>query len=150
MSHKLNEVIWKGKQLVSQCWLRAKPNEPFSVEALSQVSIDSNASVHHARKWDRSDHDSASPPIRAMYVCDPIVPLQSPDIAFAALGTRSVVIRKGGLSCFKSCLGTFCWGPTLNSCSRKLSRRSSHESSNAVKIGSFDDRAIKLGLANAR
>lgn len=39
---------------------------------------------------------------------------------------------------------------TLNSCSRKLNRRSSHDSSNAVKIGSFDDKAIKLGLANAR
>lgn len=39
---------------------------------------------------------------------------------------------------------------TLNSCSKKLKRRSSHESSKAVNIGSFDDNDIKLGLAKAR
>lgn len=39
---------------------------------------------------------------------------------------------------------------TLNSCSRKLNRLSSHDNSNAVKMGSFEDNAIKLGLANAR
>lgn len=39
---------------------------------------------------------------------------------------------------------------TLNSCSRKLSRLNSHDSSNAVNIGSFDDSEIRLGLANAR
>lgn len=38
---------------------------------------------------------------------------------------------------------------TLNSCSRKLRRLSSQESSNAVNIGSLDDNEIKLGLANA-
>ena len=39
---------------------------------------------------------------------------------------------------------------TLNSCSKKLKRRNSHESSKAVNIGSFDDSDIKLGLAKAR
>lgn len=39
---------------------------------------------------------------------------------------------------------------TLNSCSRKLSRRNSQDSSNAVNIGSFDESEIRLGLANAR
>lgn len=39
---------------------------------------------------------------------------------------------------------------TLNSCSKKLRRRSSHDSSNAVRMGSLDERAIKLGLASAR
>lgn len=39
---------------------------------------------------------------------------------------------------------------TLNSCSKKLNRLSSQDNSNAVNIGSFDDNAIKLGLANAR
>lgn len=37
----------------------------------------------------------------------------------------------------------------LNSCSAKNNRRSSHESSKAVKIGSFDDRAMREGLASA-
>lgn len=39
---------------------------------------------------------------------------------------------------------------TLNSCSKKLRRRNSQESSNAVSIGSFEESAIKLGLAKAR
>lgn len=39
---------------------------------------------------------------------------------------------------------------TLNSCSRKLRRRNSHDNSKAVNIGSFDDNDIKLGLAKAR
>ena len=39
---------------------------------------------------------------------------------------------------------------TLNSCSRKLNRLNSQLNSKAVNIGSFDDKAIKLGLANAR
>lgn len=39
---------------------------------------------------------------------------------------------------------------TLNSCSKKLKRRNSQDNSKAVNIGSFDDSAIKLGLANAR
>jgi len=39
---------------------------------------------------------------------------------------------------------------TLNSCSRKLKRLNSHDSSKAVKIGSLEDKAIKLGLARAR
>lgn len=38
---------------------------------------------------------------------------------------------------------------TLNSCSRKLKRRNSHDNSNAVNIGSLDDNDIKLGLAKA-
>jgi hypothetical protein len=38
---------------------------------------------------------------------------------------------------------------TLNSCSKKLSRRNSHDNSKAVKIGSLEDKAIKLGLARA-
>lgn len=39
---------------------------------------------------------------------------------------------------------------TLNSCSIKLSRLNSHDNSNAVRIGSFEDNATKLGLAKAR
>lgn len=39
---------------------------------------------------------------------------------------------------------------TLNSCSKKLKRRNSQDSSNAVKIGSFELSDIKLGLAKAR
>lgn len=39
---------------------------------------------------------------------------------------------------------------TLNSCSKKLKRRNSQESSKAVNIGSFDESAIRLGLAKAR
>lgn len=39
---------------------------------------------------------------------------------------------------------------TLNSCSKKLRRRNSQESSKAVSIGSFEESAIKLGLAKAR
>lgn len=39
---------------------------------------------------------------------------------------------------------------TLNSCSKKLRRRNSQDSSKAVSIGSFEESAIKLGLAKAR
>jgi hypothetical protein len=42
------------------------------------------------------------------------------------------------------------WYSHLNSCSRKLRRRSSQDNSNAVKIGSLLDNAINEGLANAR
>lgn len=42
------------------------------------------------------------------------------------------------------------WYSFLNSCSRKLSRRNSHDNSKAVSIGSLDDSAIRLGLAKAR
>jgi hypothetical protein len=38
---------------------------------------------------------------------------------------------------------------TLNSCSKKLRRLNSHDNSKAVKIGSLEDKAIKLGLARA-
>lgn len=38
---------------------------------------------------------------------------------------------------------------TLNSCSRKLKRLNSHDNSKAVRIGSLEDKAIKLGLASA-
>lgn len=38
---------------------------------------------------------------------------------------------------------------TLNSCSKKLKRLNSHDNSKAVKIGSLEDKAIKLGLASA-
>lgn len=41
------------------------------------------------------------------------------------------------------------WYSHLNSCSRNERRRSSHESSNAVRIGSFEERAIKDGEAKA-
>lgn len=37
-----------------------------------------------------------------------------------------------------------------NSCSIRLSRRSSHESSNAVKSGSREERAISEGAVRAR
>lgn len=41
------------------------------------------------------------------------------------------------------------WYSHLNSCSRNERRRSSHESSNAVRIGSLEERAIKDGEAKA-
>lgn len=44
----------------------------------------------------------------------------------------------------------FTWYSVLNSCSKNESRRSSQESSKAVRIGSLDDSAIKEGDANAR
>lgn len=39
---------------------------------------------------------------------------------------------------------------TLNSCSKKLKRRNSHDSSKAVRIGSLEESATRLGLAKAR
>lgn len=39
---------------------------------------------------------------------------------------------------------------TLNSCSKKLKRRSSHDSSKAVRMGSLEESATRLGLAKAR
>jgi len=42
------------------------------------------------------------------------------------------------------------WYSVLNSCSIKLSRRSSHDSSKAVRMGSLEERAISDGEARAR
>lgn len=44
----------------------------------------------------------------------------------------------------------FTWYSILNSCSKNESRRSSQESSKAVRMGSLDDSAIKDGDASAR
>lgn len=90
-----------------------------------------------------------------MFECDLTMRLQSLDIVVSALDIHSVTIciffslRLIRILNIVPNKKKTHFSLTLNSCSKKLNLRNSHDSSNAVKIGSFDERAIRLGLANA-
>lgn len=82
-------------------------------------------------------------------VYDPEEQWQNPDTVslIPDIHSKAKTLRKEQLA---GILISFFNLPTLNSCSRKLKRLNSQDNSKAVKMGSFDDKAIKLGLAKAR